>query len=90
MPCDTWKALNEKESRIMIDRLRAVIAQAEQLPEQEQEALAAAWEEILEEREWDAIVSKPGVCGALRRLADEARQQDAAGETEEITGDTFA
>ena len=40
-------------------------------------------EEEAEEREWDAIVSKPHVLAALRRLADEALEQDAAGETEE-------
>ena len=36
-----------------------------------------------EEKEWEAIVSKPHVRNALRRLAIEALQQDAAGETEE-------
>lgn len=73
----------------MTERLRAVIAQAEQLSDQEQEALAAAWEEILEEREWEHIVAKPEVRDALRRMAAEAREQDDAGETEEITGDSF-
>ncbi|HEY7779805.1 MAG TPA: hypothetical protein VIC85_06300 [Ktedonobacterales bacterium] len=74
---------------MMSERLRAVIAQAEQLSDQEQEALAAAWEEILEEREWERIVAKPTVRDALRRMAAEARDQDAAGETEEISGDSF-
>lgn len=36
-----------------------------------------------EEREWNTIVSQPHVINTLRRLATEARQQDAAGETEE-------
>jgi hypothetical protein len=60
---------------MMTERLRAVIAQAEQLSDQEQEVLASAWEEILEEREWERIIAKPAV-------------RDA-GETEEITGDSF-
>jgi hypothetical protein len=38
---------------------------------------------IDEEQEWEAIVSKPHVRNALRRLAAELLQQDAAGETEE-------
>jgi hypothetical protein len=40
-------------------------------------------EEEVEEREWDSIVSKPHVRQALRRMADEARRQYYAGETEE-------
>ena len=40
-------------------------------------------EEEAEEREWDAIVSKPHVRRALRRMAAEARRQYYAGETKE-------
>jgi hypothetical protein len=36
-----------------------------------------------EEREWESIVSKAHVRQALRRMANEARQQYYAGETEE-------
>jgi hypothetical protein len=71
------------------DGLRAVIARAEQLSEPQQEALASAWEAVLEEQEWQAIVSKPSVRSALERLAAEARAEDAAGETEDIDGDSF-
>jgi hypothetical protein len=71
------------------DGLRAVIARAEQLSEPQQEALASAWEAVLEEQEWQAIVSKPSVSSALERLAAEARAEDAAGETEDIDGDSF-
>jgi hypothetical protein len=39
--------------------------------------------EEVEEREWDAIVSKPHVRKALRRMAAEARRQYYAGETKE-------
>ena len=40
-------------------------------------------EEEAEEREWHAIVNKPHVQLALRRMAAEALQQYYAGETEE-------
>jgi len=40
-------------------------------------------EEEAEEREWHAIVNKPHVQLALRRMAEEVRRQIAAGETEE-------
>jgi|SRR5215467_12085168 len=40
-------------------------------------------EEQAEEREWDAIVSKPNVLAALRRMAVEARKGYYAGETKE-------
>ena len=73
----------------MIDRLRVVVEQAEQLAPEEQEALAAAWAEVLEEREWEAITRKPEVRGALERMAAEALEEDVRGETEEITGDSF-
>jgi hypothetical protein len=39
--------------------------------------------EFDEEQEWESIVRKPHVRNALRRLAAEVLQQDAAGETEE-------
>ncbi len=74
---------------MMVERLRAVIAQAEQLSQEEQEALATLWEEALEEREWLSIVSKPTVRSALQRMAEQARKGEAEGETEEIVGDTF-
>lgn len=74
----------------MIERLQAVISEAAKLSEAEQEALATIWEEALEEREWERIVAKPAVRSALERMAVEALREDAAGETEEIEGDTFA
>jgi hypothetical protein len=36
-----------------------------------------------EEQEWEAIIRKPHVRNALRRMATEALRQEAAGETEE-------
>jgi hypothetical protein len=74
---------------MVIERLQAIIAQAEQLSPEEQEALATLWEEALEEREWLAIVGKPTVRAALQRMAAQARKEEAGGETEEVAGDTF-
>ena len=74
----------------MVDRLRAVVEEVEKLSDEDQEALAAILAEALAEREWETIVRKPHVRDALKRMAHEALEEDAAGETEEITGDTFA
>jgi hypothetical protein len=74
----------------MVDRLRAVVEEVEKLSDEDQEALAAILEEALAEREWESIVRKPRVRDALKRMAHEALEEDTAGETEEITGDTFA
>lgn len=74
----------------MIEQLRAVVAQAEELPERDQELLAEAWQraiEELEEREWDALLQKPGSARFLKDLVAEGREEHARGKTEEITGD---
>lgn len=48
-------------------------------------------EEDWEEREWDARFTTPSPQQrALKDLIEEGRKQYAAGETEEIAGDTFA
>ena len=48
-------------------------------------------EEELEEREWDALFNTPSLQQrALKALIAEGRKQYAAGETEEIVGETFA
>lgn len=73
----------------MNDRLQAVVSEAAKLSEEEQAALAVVWEEALEEREWERIVAKPSVRGAFERMAAEALREDAAGETEDIEGDSF-
>ena len=74
----------------MNDHLRAVIEAAEQLSDAEQEALATAWEELLEEREWDALVKRPGARAFHDQLRAEAREAKAQDTLEEVDGDTFA
>jgi hypothetical protein len=70
----------------MTERLQQVLAKLEQLDPAQQDIIADLVEqklEELEEQEWDAIVSKPNVRNALRRMAADAREQEAKGETEE-------
>jgi len=63
--------------------LREAFERAQQLSDDAQNALAERILDAIDEQEWDEIVSKPRVRQALRILAEEARQQEAAGETEE-------
>jgi hypothetical protein len=69
---------NKEES--MIERLRAVVEEAEKLPEEEQEALAALWEEVLEEARWEATLSEPRSLRALDAMVKRAKEQVARGE----------
>ena len=67
----------------MTELLKRVVAKIEQLPPEQQDAIAAAMQRELEEREWDALVATPGSQRFLEELAAEARAEDAAGETQE-------
>ncbi len=67
----------------MTEQLREAFERAQQLSDDAQNALAERILDAIDEQEWDEIVSKPRVRQALRILAEEARQQEAAGETEE-------
>ena len=69
----------------MTETLRRVVALIEQLPAEQQDAIAAAMERELEEREWDALVASPDSQRFLARLAAEARQEDATGQTQPAT-----
>lgn len=55
----------------MNERLRAVIAQAETLTDEHQETLAEAWEEVLEELEWETLMGETGA----RAFHDHVREQ---------------
>ena len=65
------------------ERMQLAIRRLQSLPDERQNDMAKRILDEIDEMEWDAIVSKPQVQQSLRRLAAEARQQDAAGETEE-------
>lgn len=68
----------------MVDRLRAVIEQAEQLSPETQERLAIVWEEELEEARWQATLSRPESLDLLDRMAAEAIAEDEAGLTRDL------
>ncbi len=64
----------------MIDRLRAVIAAAEQLSEQEQEQLAALWEETLRDNvRWRELFQLPGSQAFFAQLRAEAAKAEEDG-----------
>lgn len=69
----------------MTDTLKRVMAQIEQLPPEQQDAIAEVIERELEEREWDVMVATPASQRFLQELAGEGRREDAAGETLELT-----
>ncbi len=61
----------------MVDRLRAVIAAAEQLPENEQEKLAAIWEETLTDNvRWRELFQRPGSQAFFAELRAEAAKAE--------------
>lgn len=70
----------------MTEKLRAVYEQAQELPEETQNELAARIEAMMDElseREWERIISQPHVIQAIIELEAEAKRRDDAGETEE-------
>jgi DnaJ-domain-containing protein 1 len=69
---------------MIVEELRQVIEQVQQLPEDAQRHIAALIEAELEEREWDALVSTPGSQRFLAILAEEARQEIAEGKTRDL------
>jgi hypothetical protein len=56
----------------MTEKLRSAIEAIQHYPADVQDEIATRILEELEEREWDAIVSKPRVKKRLRELADQA------------------
>jgi hypothetical protein len=74
----------------MIERLKVAFDLAEQLSENEQQALADLLiEEIRASQRWSDLFNDPRSEKVLERLVAEAITEDDAGESEEITADTF-
>ena len=72
----------------MTDMLEKAIAQAKQLPEDQQDTIAALiLEEIEDEARWDAAFARSH--DVLERLAAEAEEEDRRGLTEELDPDTL-
>jgi hypothetical protein len=65
----------------MTETLKQVLARVERLPAEQQDAIAEVIERELEEREWEELVGSPASQRFLEALADEARAEDAAGQT---------
>jgi hypothetical protein len=55
----------------MTERLQHVLEQVQQLPDKEQDELASLIEEELAEREWDALLARPGSRAFLKQLVAE-------------------
>jgi hypothetical protein len=65
--------------------LDQAIAQAKQLPEEDQEAIASIiLREIESERRWDELFARPESADVLSRLADEALAEHRAGRTRKL------
>ena len=65
--------------------LEDAIAQAKQLPEEDQEAIASIiLREIQSERRWDELFTRPESADLLARLADEALADHRAGLTRKL------
>jgi hypothetical protein len=72
----------------MTKALRKAFEAASRLPDQEQDALAAAiLEELAADERWDAAFAESQ--SALKRLADEAREEHRAGRTEALDPDAL-
>ena len=67
----------------MTERLKAAIAEAEKLSEEDQNAVAEAWLLLLDERGWERRFANPQNQLKMQRMAEEALQEYAAGKTEE-------
>ena len=74
----------------MIDALRETFNEVAQLPEDEQKHIVEIIrQEIDSEKRWQALFDDPRSEIALERMVAEALAEDVAGETEDITGDSF-
>ncbi len=72
----------------MTEMLEKAIARARQLPEDQQDTIAALiLEEIEDDARWDAAFV--GSHDVLERLAAEAEEEDRKGLTEELDPDTL-
>ena len=67
----------------MVEELRRVFEQVQQLPEDVQRKIAELAALELEGREWDALVVSPQGQETLERLAAEAREEIARGDVYE-------
>ena len=75
---------------MMTERLKQAFALAEQRSEEEQQALAElAFQELQASARWEALFTDPRSDKLLEQLVNDALEEDDAGETEGIAGDSF-
>lgn len=75
---------------MMAERLKQAFALAGQRSEEEQQVLAKlVFQELQVSARWEALFADPRSDKRLEPLVNEALAEDDAGETEEITGDSF-
>jgi len=74
---------DSKGAAPLVPKLRQAFEKAEALPETEQEELAARIIDTIdsEERDWDALLSRPDVLAALTKMGEEALAEHRRGET---------
>jgi hypothetical protein len=65
------------------DQLRVAYEAAQKRPEKDQAMIAKQILDAIADQEWDELLSKPEAQKVLRKLADEAWEEDSRGETEE-------
>ena len=74
----------------MIEALKAAFHEVAQLPEDEQRHIVEMIRQaIASEKQWQALFHDPRSERLLASLVAEALAEDAAGETEEIVGNSF-
>ena len=65
------------------DQLQAAYEAARKRPEKDQAMIAKQILDAIADQEWNELLDNPESHKALRKLADEAWEEDARGETEE-------
>ncbi|MGZ6391429.1 MAG: hypothetical protein ACXWQZ_19500, partial [Ktedonobacterales bacterium] len=81
----------QKGDTMVVDRLRAVIAAAEKLPENEQEQLAALWEETLRDNtRWHELFQQPGSQALFAQLRAEAAEAEQNSTVEDSPDEDWA
>ncbi len=74
----------------MIEALKEAFNEVAQLSEDEQKRIVEiVRKEIASEKHWQTLFRDPRSEYALKDMVAEALAEDTAGETEEITGDSF-
>jgi len=73
----------------MTEQLKEAVSRAEQLPQEQQDAIAQLILDQLDEQEWDILLNSQKGKVSLQQLIAQAKQEIITGEAEEIKEDTF-